>query len=176
MKIKSNVKGFTLLELLVVVLIIGILAGIALPQYRKAVAKAEAKTMLVNLKALAEAQQRFYLTNSRYADSFGELDIEFSGYPNHNCSIFQGHFSLHDCYSNDKSSIFIGGGSLHSSKNLFNSGKHQGTGFHSDHERIMCYRWNLDANSDELCTKIFNCTLNTSIGNYANKYYDCPDL
>ena len=36
-----NKKGFTLLELLVVVLIIGILASIALPQYTKAVEKAK---------------------------------------------------------------------------------------------------------------------------------------
>ena len=40
-KVKNNSKqGFTLLELLVVVLIIGILAAIALTQYRKAVIKA----------------------------------------------------------------------------------------------------------------------------------------
>jgi len=175
-KTKNNKKGFTLLELLVVVLIIGILAAIALPKYKKVKTKAEAKQLILNVKALNEAQHRFYLTNNRYATSFSDLDIEFSGYPNHNCSIFSGHFALSDCYSNDKSSIFISGNSSRSSSSLFNSGKYQGTGFRHNHQKIMCYRWNLDENSDELCTKIFNCTLNTSIGNDANKYYDCPDL
>ena len=38
---KVNKKGFTLLEMLVVVLIIGILASVALPQYRRSVNKAK---------------------------------------------------------------------------------------------------------------------------------------
>ena len=75
-KIKNGSQGFTLLELLVVVLIIGILAGIALPQYRTAVAKAELTKIISAVKVIQSAQERYYLLNNSYAKNFDYLDVE----------------------------------------------------------------------------------------------------
>ena len=87
---KTNKKdfklGFTLLELLVVVLIIGILASIALPQYQRAMAKAELTRVISSVKPLAEAQERYFLTNGKYSNSFSDLDVDVPRI-NMSCSI-----------------------------------------------------------------------------------------
>ena len=72
-------KGFTLLELLVVVLIIGILSGIALPQYQVARDKARLARYEILVKDIANAVRRNSLARDTWDYTFQELDIELPG-------------------------------------------------------------------------------------------------
>ena len=75
-----NRKGFTLIEMLVVVLIIGILAAVALPQYFKAVEKSRSTEALSIMGSLAAAMERARLvsSNNTYPADLSSLDIEFA--------------------------------------------------------------------------------------------------
>ena len=73
MKHIDHAKGFSLIELMIVVAIVGILAVIALPSYRNSVMRAnrtEAKSALLNVQV---AQEKFFLQNNRYAQTAAEL-------------------------------------------------------------------------------------------------------
>lgn len=71
--------GFTLTELLTVVLVIGVLAAAALPQYRLAVGKARFTQGMVLAQAIAKAQQRYYMANGEYARDWAALDVTLPG-------------------------------------------------------------------------------------------------
>ena len=75
-EIKLLNQGFTLLELLVVVLIIGILAAIALPQYKLAVAKSKFAEVLLLTNNIKQQQEVFYLSNGYYATNCEVLNPE----------------------------------------------------------------------------------------------------
>lgn len=72
-------RAFTFIELLVVVLIIGILAAVAVPQYQKAVAKSRFATLKNLTASIAQAQEIYYLAEGKYTDNFEALDIDMPG-------------------------------------------------------------------------------------------------
>ena len=68
-------RGFALIELLIVVLIIGILAAIALPQYQKAVTRSRMAKMQAMMEEVVKAGKLYYLRTGVYPTSFDDLDI-----------------------------------------------------------------------------------------------------
>ena len=53
-----NKRGFTLAEMLTVVLIVGLLLGLALPQYRRAIQKARATEAIAMLRTIVDSSER----------------------------------------------------------------------------------------------------------------------
>ena len=66
MRIFKNKKGFTLIELMIVIAIIGILAAIAIPQFAKYRRKAYNSAALSDLKNFRTDVEAFYADYDRY--------------------------------------------------------------------------------------------------------------
>jgi len=71
-----NKKGFTLIEVLIVVIILGILATLAIPQFTGMVAKARLSEAWSGLGAVRTAQAVYYMEHDNYADDIDDLDVD----------------------------------------------------------------------------------------------------
>ena len=78
---KRQMAGFTLIELMVVVAIIGILMAIAYPSYQEYVLRGNRSEGQAFLNDAAARQERYYAQNNTYADTAVKL-----GYANNNSS------------------------------------------------------------------------------------------
>ena len=69
MTMRNASNGFTLLELMIVVVVIAILAAIAYPNYQESVIKSRRGAAAVCLTEVSQFMERFYTTNLRYNTS-----------------------------------------------------------------------------------------------------------
>lgn len=81
MKNKNTQKGFTLIELMIVVAILGILSAIALPSYSRYIEKSRRTDAKVELLRVAQLQESYFAQNLSYANSIAQLKLSPSTDP-----------------------------------------------------------------------------------------------
>lgn len=69
----TKIRGFTLIELMIVVAIIGILAAIAIPNFIKFQARAKQSEPKANLKSLFTSQRAFFAERDTYSSSVADI-------------------------------------------------------------------------------------------------------
>lgn len=72
--IKAGKGGFSLVELTIVVVILGVLAMMGVPRYQKVVERAKAAEAFTYLAQIEGAQERYNARTGTYAQSIGQLD------------------------------------------------------------------------------------------------------
>ena len=71
-------KGFTLVEVLIVVIIIGILASIGIPQFAASIEKAKGGEARAGLGHIQTGEKIYYAEKEYYTTSLSDLDISLT--------------------------------------------------------------------------------------------------
>jgi type IV pilus assembly protein PilA len=66
-------KGFTLVEIMIVVVIIGLLAAMAIPAFKRVTASSQDKAVLNNARQLSSASDQYFLENGVTTVGFDQL-------------------------------------------------------------------------------------------------------
>lgn len=61
-------KGFTLIELMIVVVVVAILAAVAYPSYRESVRKGNRRAAQAEMMEIVNREHQFFIANRAYAD------------------------------------------------------------------------------------------------------------
>jgi type IV pilus assembly protein PilE len=69
----NRARGFSMIELMIVLVIISILAAIAIPSYRQYMLKGHRSEATRALQDIASRQENYYFSNNEYADNLGDL-------------------------------------------------------------------------------------------------------
>ena len=72
-------KGFSLIELMVVVAIVGILASIVVPSYQEYMRDSRRSDGISLINQVMQAQERFFLNNMTYTTDLTDLDFASAG-------------------------------------------------------------------------------------------------
>jgi type IV pilus assembly protein PilE len=86
---RTRQKGFTLIEVMIVVVIVGILLMVALPAYQSSLQKGRRADGMAALMDAAGRQERFMLDRSTYT-----IDMEDLGYETDPYISIEGHYSI----------------------------------------------------------------------------------
>lgn len=73
MRLRKKTSGITLIELMIVVVVVGILAAVAFPNYQEFTARAKRNEARAALLRLATNQERFYLNNNTFTTDLTDL-------------------------------------------------------------------------------------------------------
>lgn len=74
-KIMKSDKGFTLIELMVVVIILGILAAVAIPRFTGRTEQAKKNAAYADLKAISSALELYYFDEDAYPEDNGSGEL-----------------------------------------------------------------------------------------------------
>jgi type IV pilus assembly protein PilE len=77
-KFKNKTLGFTLIELMIAVALVGIIAAVALPSYSSYVKRGNRSEGRAFLMDIAAKQERFYSDNNQFTTTIGSTGIGYS--------------------------------------------------------------------------------------------------